>query len=468
MLKHHYKNITLVSLFALTRLFNFLKFPPFVDELLYWRWTKVISTTPAQFLLPLSEDGQPPLYFWIGSLLVKATSLDPLLILRLVSIIFGAATLLLLIKIGSHIHSSRFGYVLGILYTLYPMFLWHDRLAMRESMITIAGTLILFGLYTRFKQNLHNQGSVYLLSGVFLGLLTKGTALLFLPVIFSSYLYYFLRKQLTRHDYYVIWTLFLTLILVFLLAQSVIVKGSSFLLDPKVILSHLYLNLYSVARWLVEYSTLPLLILWVFGAFKLWGKNRSLLIWSLALFALTVGIEVVTAKIFFPRYFLWVMPLYLLPVGWGILELSNTALGKSIVILCLLPLLRFDYYLITNPLVAPLPAIDRWQYLSGWPSGYGIFDISQVIRNNSPDYLIVEKNEGCRTGVSYYNKRAPKLIDLSDYVAIQTALQSKQRVYLCLSKDYPPDKFKVNLISEVSRPGNESSIRLYELQSLYE
>ena len=36
------------------------------------------------------------------------------------------------------------------------------------------------------------------------------------------------------------------------------------------------------------------------------------------------------------------------------------------------PALTFDYRLVTAPARAPFTAVDRWQYVSGWPSGYGL------------------------------------------------------------------------------------------------
>ena len=39
--------------------------------------------------------------------------------------------------------------------------------------------------------------------------------------------------------------------------------------------------------------------------------------------------------------------------------------------LAVVPALAFDARLLRDPVRAPLPAIERYQYVEGWPSGYG-------------------------------------------------------------------------------------------------
>jgi hypothetical protein len=46
----------------------------------------------------------------------------------------------------------------------------------------------------------------------------------------------------------------------------------------------------------------------------------------------------------------------------------------------LIPSLRFDLALWTDPPRAPLPALDREQFVVGWTSGYGIRDTERLVR----------------------------------------------------------------------------------------
>jgi hypothetical protein len=56
----------------------------------------------------------------------------------------------------------------------------------------------------------------------------------------------------------------------------------------------------------------------------------------------------------------------------------------------LVPALRFDRALWTDPARAPLPSLDRFQYVTGWPSGYGSRDSMAFLRS---------ERERCRAGL---------------------------------------------------------------------
>src|SRR5260221_474856 len=96
----------------------------------------------------------------------------------------------------------------------------------------------------------------------------------------------------------------------------------------------------------------------------------------------------------------------LLPLSaWGLLALADLAarhlrsgpavqavLAAAGLVLVLLPALRFDRALWTDPTQAPLPALDRFQYVTGWPSGYGSRDSMAFLRTERerrPDGLLL-------------------------------------------------------------------------------
>jgi hypothetical protein len=49
----------------------------------------------------------------------------------------------------------------------------------------------------------------------------------------------------------------------------------------------------------------------------------------------------------------------------------------------LLPSLRFDWFLWTDPSKAPLPDVERFQFVNGWPSGYGTRDTLAFLRSQA-------------------------------------------------------------------------------------
>jgi hypothetical protein len=67
----------------------------------------------------------------------------------------------------------------------------------------------------------------------------------------------------------------------------------------------------------------------------------------------------------------------------------------------LLPALRFDAFLWTDPARAPLPEVERFQFVNGWPSGYGTRDTLAFLRAEAqrhPSGVRVVMQSGARRG----------------------------------------------------------------------
>jgi 4-amino-4-deoxy-L-arabinose transferase-like glycosyltransferase len=154
-------------------------------------------------------------------------------------------------------------------------------------------------------------------------------------------------------------------------------------------------NVHLAAQWLWTYWTPGLVILAAIGlALGLARPARRRAALLLAL--LTVGPAaafVAVAGIWYPRYLLFTtVPLLPLAAGGfvGIVDLVRrrarlgrgavSFLAASLLAAALLPALRFDHALWTDPTRAPFPALDRFQYVTGWPSGYGSRDSVEFLR----------------------------------------------------------------------------------------
>jgi hypothetical protein len=55
-------------------------------------------------------------------------------------------------------------------------------------------------------------------------------------------------------------------------------------------------------------------------------------------------------------------------------------LATLLALAALVPALRLDAALWTDPARAAMPSADRFQYVLGWPSGYGIRDTERLVR----------------------------------------------------------------------------------------
>ncbi|HSD27999.1 MAG TPA: hypothetical protein VLL75_11900, partial [Vicinamibacteria bacterium] len=113
-----------------------------------------------------------------------------------------------------------------------------------------------------------------------------------------------------------------------------------------------------------------------------------------------------TATFWYPRYILFAaVPGLILAaralqqlVGWAGARLDiaegpgRYALLASAVALSLVPAARVDLRLWTDPSRAPMPALERLQFLDGWPSGYGVRESVAFVKDalaRNPDGLTV-------------------------------------------------------------------------------
>ena len=156
-------------------------------------------------------------------------------------------------------------------------------------------------------------------------------------------------------------------------------------------------NLGVIGTTLWNYLTPPLTVLALFEVFASWHQRRRAS-WLLTLTALiTVLFFFATAAPdkFYPRYLLPAFPFLLILSaqalvicvdGLSWLRSHLSVRGVAVIGLALLvsgPAIRFDYWLLTDPTRAAWLAIDRWQYINGWPAGYGVVDAASYLRQQA-------------------------------------------------------------------------------------
>jgi hypothetical protein len=112
---------------------------------------------------------------------------------------------------------------------------------------------------------------------------------------------------------------------------------------------------------------------------------------------MTPAFYILLAKdVWYSRYLLPMVPLLVVLAARTLVDLASflahsTPLAHDVVwliplsLLALIPSLAFDYQLITDPMRAPLTPIDRWQYVSGWPSGYGLDETVTWLRQKAAE-----------------------------------------------------------------------------------
>jgi hypothetical protein len=90
-------------------------------------------------------------------------------------------------------------------------------------------------------------------------------------------------------------------------------------------------------------------------------------------------------------------------------------------VLALVPAVKADVWLWTDPSRAPMPDLERLQFVDGWPSGYGVGDTVQFVRDElarHPGGLTVVVNSHAHLttrvalGVAFRRARALRFEDL--------------------------------------------------------
>jgi hypothetical protein len=378
----------------------------------------------------------PPLFIWLGAIALHFNA-DQLVAVRSVSVLCGIATLAAIYLLAWQLYRDvTIGLLAAALCAFCPYEFMFDRMALLDPLVQLIGVLVAIQsvrLYRR--QNLQVRQAMLL--GILLGLgqLAKGISTFFwlLPVL-SWYVYdpgrVFSRLKrgmlisvlvagalysviLASGNVRDIFRPFFTTI-----KYSIATPYSGYYAShPRLpIASRILQNLGQWVSWQQTYVGYVLLgALLVAVAVCIAAKAQAdtfLLLWlSLPLAAMLV------AKIYTSRYMLFTIPIELLLVSRGVAAMLSyarqwtcgkavlllghrvrlTAMGVAVtfVALGMLYTTVFDVSRIAalrnDPATGHFVPDDRWQYIAGWPSGYGLDGLESYIRRlaKTTDVVVV-------------------------------------------------------------------------------
>jgi hypothetical protein len=146
-----------VSIYFLLRLPGLLALPIFCDESVYLRYAQLIGRAPFSRALLSVVDPKPPLHYWLLALVFPTTS-DPLLAARLLSVVAGAVSVLVLFplsrelaslargtqreEVGSASTPGTFAVVAAALFVVSPFLAFYQRLALAEGLLVLEALLV--------------------------------------------------------------------------------------------------------------------------------------------------------------------------------------------------------------------------------------------------------------------------------------------------------------------------------------
>lgn len=376
--------IIILSLYLATRLFNLDLIPIFNDEANYIFWAKNIATSAHGWFISLTN-GKPPIFIWEIVLFIKLLPASQYLIAgRLPSVLAGLFSLVGIFKLAKLLFKSEWmANLAAIFYVFTPFTLFYDRLALFDSLLTATSTWsVYFALKTAKTEKVLDAAKWGIALG--LALLSKPSGGILLLLTPLGYFLFSQQKKILSVAVPVSLALVMHFPIFFSrgvhdyikLAVGYTSAGSG----------HPFAFSFEWISWLTSYLTPPIFFLGLFSLVSLFKESRkiSLVLTTLWLFPIIIFSIVIFP--FFPRYFLFTTPFFLIAAAYIIHKIP-------ILILVLAFPIWFSLFLLTKPEQVPLPNIEDWQYISGYPSSNGFQPIYKYINKsiaNGPVTLFVQ------------------------------------------------------------------------------
>ena len=386
--------VVLAGLYLASRLFALTALPMFLDERIYLRWAYWITQGRRLQVPFVAGKG---LSVWVLAAVTPHTA-NPLLAGRLLTVAVGILTLVAVHRLAARLTGDvRVADLAAVFYIACPFTLFHDRMVLADPYLSAftAWTLL---LSLRLSNTPRLRDGIALGAAMALGIAAKvtGLPLLAVPLLVLGVM------GATRRT----WLKPLALAYVVALALSAYPVWRFFSRpsgelsklaggDDSPVAATVSANLGLATSWLWNYWTTGLVLLAAAGVVVALRTNALRRIGVLLILVALgpIALFASVSRVWFPRYVLFTtVPLVILAaLGFraGLDALARrtpvspwTSAVRTAILLAIVlaPALRFDGALWTDPSRAPLPDVDRFQYVTGWPSGYGSRDSLEFLR----------------------------------------------------------------------------------------
>jgi hypothetical protein len=178
-------------------------------------------------------------------------------------------------------------------------------------------------------------------------------------------------------------------------------KNALFVYPFKEWLTHpfnfLYGNIHGLFDWAIHYLTWPIFAAAMLSGFSLWKQPREKLLllgwWFAPFFALALD-----GRVLYPRFILFmILPLIILAalfVRWVWDHFKGSVWRWVLIVILFFGSFYMDYYIIANPIYAPIPAADAGQYINDWPAGWGIPEVNAFLLTQADKGKITVYTDG--------------------------------------------------------------------------
>jgi hypothetical protein len=369
-----------VAVFALTRFLALERLPVFVDEARQMMWARAERVQRPMVM-------GKALQVWAITPLMNNQATSDLRWARAASGVAGCLALWTTYELGRRVGSGLTGALALWLYTLCPFTLFYDRMALGDvHLAAFAGLSALAAISVAAGSG----NGIWL--GVCLGLsvLSKATGVLALlsplaaaGLLRTAPIATIAKRLLTAYSIcvalagYPFW--------LFVRRGIEIEQKSSIAgIDPGKIVS----NSLQIGTLLWSYWTPPVAVLVVVASLAALLRRDRLSIFLLFVAAVPLLFVAFGARTWYPRYVLFgTAPALVLAADLSSRVARRASHVRGAVTGCavggvalLVPAMRFDEALLRDPSRAPLPTVERFQYVEGWPSGYGTVEAFRYVQ----------------------------------------------------------------------------------------
>lgn len=478
-----------VGLYWGSRLINLTNLPIFTDEAIYLRWAQIALHDP-QFRFISLTDGKQPSFIWIVMILMHYIA-DPLLAGRLASVAAGFLGMIGMYFLGFYLfRSEKVGIWSAFLYLISPFFLMYDRLALYD---TLTAAFTIWSLFISIMLVRTVRLDVALILGLVLGggLLTKSSAFFnvaFLPatLILFSWKKFELRRFISWLGLAGLASIMALIIynalrlspwfyIIGRKNREFVYSVAEWLTSP---FQYFSSNLWGLSQWLWIYLTAPIVILILAGL--VWNKKYlAEKLFLLITFLFPFLYLSFFGKVLFPRFLLFMsVPLYIM-AAYGLSKLpdllKNSLLLLGVYFLLLIYPALFSYRIIFNPVSAPLPDTERYQYLDNWPAGFGVSEAVSFLKKEALKQEVFVATEGTfglfPAAIEIYFYADPR-VEIKGYWPMTAEIIYKELVPKAASKptylifketQQIPKDWPLKLVLEVPRGKGETFLRMYQV-----
>jgi 4-amino-4-deoxy-L-arabinose transferase-like glycosyltransferase len=488
--------IGLLCVYQLSRLWNLTALPMFLDESLYLYWARKFRIT-GDLMAPVRETAilQPVAMSFFPAFDQAAP--DVILFLgRWLTAAAGALTIVLIYVLGRDLVAAPVGLIAAAGHVFNPFSLFYDRMTLTDGPLTLCAVACMWWSYRLVRRG---QWTDAVFLGLILGLASyikiKGLFYLLIPVsawaatVGRLPALHRLRGLVVAYG---VASLALVPLLVLGGVQVQLQFENKAAIAPNLTdqAAQFWANCVLLWSWINAYvpggALIPLLGLAVIGTWHL--RRRAVL---LAVHALVLSLfYLVVSRAWYPRYVLPIMPSIWLCAAAGLWLLASwvrtwplpwirvaAVAGVAGICVLVVPSVGFDALLLSEPLLAPLPPIERWQYVEGWPSGYGLAEVVAFLDREAdlaPDGIYVTRfalpglaNEGLSLWRASSRGFHLHELQYSNVVRQLNALGKVRPVFILLELprytlvDLDPRIGLSQKVLEVARPGGQSGLVLF-------